>query len=68
MLAFFIINQGTHMASATQNFKINRQTKRLLSLFSDPVNRAVFKNTMISAQVASEDYSRRPAKQRDNAK
>lgn len=56
------------MASATQNFKINRQTKRLLSLFSDPVNRAVFKNTMISAQVASEDYSRRPAKQRDNAK
>ena len=56
------------MAAATQNFKIKRQTKRLLSLFVNSNQRASYKNTMIAAQLASEDYARRPPKQRDNSK
>ncbi len=54
------------MAIANQNFKINRQTKRMFALFPKQTERATFKNIMISAQLATASYSG-PSKQR-NAK
>ena len=37
-----------------KNFRLNKQTKRFMATILDPVERNIYKNAMIEAQIASE--------------
>jgi hypothetical protein len=40
------------MLKRDKNFRISKQTKRIMATFVDPVARHAYKNAMIAAQIA----------------
>jgi hypothetical protein len=53
------------MKKTGSSFKINKQTKRTMATILDPHQRGAFKRSMIQAQLAAEEDSRKKVNVKD---